>query len=160
MDRDKIHELSGTFRGIFPDERLIPAKMTPFGGLYTVRGYEENRIVADGGIIASFQYRFDLTKHENPSYGIEQDQSGFHTSEETWPPNISILGFTDYGQAKIKDPVAGEKASQELWGAGVGTLLEVGDDFDAAVYYAWPLQSVDETKTGNGRLNLSFIYRW
>ncbi len=160
MDRDKIHELSGTFRGIFPDERLIPAKMTPFGGLYTVRGYEENEIVADGGIIASFQYRFDLTRHENPSYGIEQDQSGFYTSEETWPPNISILGFTDYGQAKIKDHVAGEKATHELWGAGVGTLLEVGDDFDAALYYAWPLQSVDGTKTGNGKLNLSFIYRW
>jgi len=160
IDEDKIHELSGTFRGIFPDERLIPAKMTPFGGLYTVRGYEENRIVADGGIIASLQYKFDLTKYEDTSIGIEQEQPDSDNTDGIWPPNISLLAFTDYGQAIIKDSVAGERDSQELWSAGVGTLLEVGDEFDAAIYYAWPLQTVEGTSSGSGRLNLSFIYRW
>lgn len=160
MDEDKIHELSGSFRGIFPDERLIPAKMTPFGGLYTVRGYEEDRIVADGGIIASLQYRFDLTKHNNASFGPEGGQPGSNRKKEIWPPNVSLLAFSDYGKANTKDRVAGEESSQELWGAGVGTLLEAGDEFDAAIYYAWPFLSVDGTSSGDGRFNFSLIYRW
>ncbi len=157
MDEDKIHELSGTFRGIFPDERLIPAKMTPFGGLYTVRGYKENSIVADGGIIASLQYRFDLTKCNDSSFGAEQ---GSHKNKAIWPPNVSLVAFTDYAVAQIKDNVVGEIDSEELWSAGGGTIVEVKDSFDAMVYYAWPLESVPGTSSGDGRLHLSFIYRW
>ena len=155
MAKDKIHELTGTFRGIFPDERLIPARMTPFGGLYSVRGYEEDRIVADGGIIASLQYRFDLTRYNSPT-----PQLGQKKSKELWPPNISLLAFTDYGQAKIKDPVPGEEGTENLWGAGVGTLVELGSNFNAAVYCAWPLTDVEGTDKGDARLNFSIIGRW
>ena len=42
--------------------------MTTFGGLYTVRGYQESEIVADGGIIASVQYEYDIVK------AIEKEQ--------------------------------------------------------------------------------------
>jgi hemolysin activation/secretion protein len=155
LDRSKINELTGTFRGIFPDERLIPAKMTPFGGLYSVRGYKEDRIVADGGIIASLQYRFDLTRYNSPTPQPDQKKS-----KELWPPNISLLAFTDYGQAKINDPVPGEEGTENLWGAGVGTLIELGSNFNAAVYCAWPLTDVEGTDKGDARLNFSLIGRW
>jgi len=159
MDENKIHELRGSFRGIFPEDRLVPAKMTTFGGLYSVRGYKEDRIVADGGIIASLQYKFDLTKHQNYIIGAEEKPSS-NKNGEIWPPNISLLAFTDYGQAKIKNPVAGEERTQNLWGTGVGTLLEVGENLDAAIYYGWPLNSVEGTGSGNSRLHVSVIYRW
>jgi hemolysin activation/secretion protein len=158
LDEYKIHELSGSFRGVFPDERLIPAKMTTFGGLYSVRGYKENRIVADGGTIGSLQYRFDLTRYENYTIGGTEEQLSSY--EEIWPLNISLLAFTDYGQAKIKDPVPGEEETQDLWGAGAGTLLELGKDLDAAIYYAWALHSAQGTDEGDSRLHLSVIYRW
>ncbi len=160
MAKDKIHELTGTFRGIFPDERLIPAKMTPFGGLYSVRGYKEDRIVADGGIITSLQYRFDLTKYEQNQISAEPEQTGSNKNKETWPPNVSLLAFTDYGHAKTEDPVIGEDENYNLWGAGVGALLEMGVHLDASLYYAWPLHSVEGSSSSDGRLNLSFIYRW
>ena len=163
LDADKINELAGSYRYITSDSRLIPSKMTTFGGLYSVRGYEEDRIVADGGFLSSFQYRFDLTKHENVINRIgddEEEQPGSNNSEEAWPPNISLLAFTDYAQAKIKNPVVGEKRTENLWGAGVGTLLEVGDHLDATIYYSWPLLSVDDTSSGKGRFNFSVIYRW
>ena len=116
LDKSKIHELSGSFRGITSDHRLVPAKMTTFGGLYSVRGYKEDEIVADGGILTSFQYRFDLTKY------IEKDTSGDGNKEKqpsykkkAWPPDVSLLTFIDYGRAIIKDPVPGE---DRISGAG------------------------------------------
>ncbi len=160
VEESKVHELTGTFRGIFPDERLIPAKMTPFGGLYSVRGYREDRVVADGGVIASLQYRFDLTRYEKNGTSAEPEQPRSNKSKEVWPPNVSLLAFTDYGQAKIQDPVPGEKGTQNLWGAGVGTLLEMGKNFDASIYYALALHSVEGTDSGDGRLHLTLIYRW
>ncbi|GAH36135.1 unnamed protein product, partial [marine sediment metagenome] len=37
--------------------------------------------------------------------------------------------FFDYGRAKIKDPVPGEKGSEELYSIGVGMLVELGENF-------------------------------
>ncbi len=155
IDQDKVHELSGSVRGIASNERLIPAKMTAFGGLYSVRGYKEEGIIADGGVIASLQYRFDLTRYNSPT-----PQPGQKKSKELWPPNISLLAFTDYGQAKINDSVPGEEGTENLWGAGVGTLIELGSNYSAAVYCAWPLLDAEGTDRGETRLNFSMIGRW
>jgi len=51
LDQNKVEQFRGTFRWIEPTERLVPAKMTSFGGMYSVRGYDEYEIVADGGIL-------------------------------------------------------------------------------------------------------------
>ena len=64
MDPNKVDRLSGSFRWIGSNERLVPAKMTTFGGMYTVRGYDEYEIVADGGILASIQYEHNLVKEQ------------------------------------------------------------------------------------------------
>ena len=55
LNPDKVHRFVGSFKYIRPNARLIPAKMTTFGGMYSVRGYRESRIVADGGLLASLQ---------------------------------------------------------------------------------------------------------
>ncbi len=159
LDKSKIHELSGSFRSITSDHRLVPAKMTTFGGLYSVRGYEEDEIVADGGILASLQYRFDVTKY------LEEDASGDKEKQPTykkkaWPPNVSLLGFIDHGRAKMKDPVPGEERAQELFGAGLGTAVELGNSAYGAIYYSWPLRATNDTEEGEGRWNFNFIYRW
>ncbi|MHC4185354.1 MAG: ShlB/FhaC/HecB family hemolysin secretion/activation protein [Planctomycetota bacterium] len=63
IDPNKVQRLSGSFRWIYADERLVPSRMTAFGGLYSVRGYDEYEFVADGGILASLQYEFDLVRY-------------------------------------------------------------------------------------------------
>jgi len=163
LETSKVNRVSASFRLITSNERLVPAKMTTFGGFYSVRGYHEDEIVADGGLLMSGQYEFDLVKHskslENPQAKSEA------TSEETqdnklWLRKLAPLAFVDFGRAKIKSPLVGEQGAQELCSLGVGTIAELGDNFSAGIYYGWPLRGTDQTEKGDGRLNFSFLYRF
>jgi len=158
IDPNGIHELGGSVRSVTSSERLIPAKMTTFGGLYTVRGYEEDEIVADGGIIASAQYKFNLSKFLDV-----EDQVGSQNaakSRDDWPPKVSLLAFVDHGRAKIKNPVPGETRARDLWGAGLGATVEMGDKAYGGFYYSWPLRGTNDTDRGEGRWNFDFRRYW
>jgi hemolysin activation/secretion protein len=80
--------------------------------------------------------------------------------------DVSLLGFTDYGRPKTKDPVAGEFDTQNMWGAGLGTLIEIGDRFEAGIYHSWALRKTERgdgstlTDRGDRQWNFNFIYRW
>jgi hemolysin activation/secretion protein len=155
LDTDKIQRLSGSVRWIVPNERLVPAKMTTFGGMYSVRGYKESGIVADGGVLASAQYEFDLVKHEQ-SKEAPQPRS----EEKPLLRKLAPLAFFDYGRARMENTVAGEDSAEELYSVGVGGIVELGDNFSGAVYYGFPLQATSTTGTDDGRLNLSLMMRW
>ena len=159
LDTKKVNRLSGSFRLITSDKRLVPAKMTTFGGLYSVRGYEEDEIVADGGIIMSAQYEFDLVKHNEAK---QEQLSGEDQSKEEkpWLRKLAPLVFVDYGRAKIKDPLVGEQGTYELSSIGTGVIIEIGDNFNAGIYYGWPLRSTEETDRGDGRFNFNLRYRY
>jgi hemolysin activation/secretion protein len=167
LDPNKVQRLSGSFRWVIPDERLAPAKMTAFGGLYSVRGYDEYEFVADGGILASLQYEFDLVQYYKDKE--ETDPNQLYIESEPNKPTLAEaiklrklapLFFLDYGRAKIKDPVAGEKSYEELASWGVGTIVELGDNFTGAVYYGYPLMATDDTNQGKGRINVSLMLRF
>lgn len=163
LETSKVNRVSASFRLITSNERLVPAKMTTFGGFYSVRGYDEDEIVADGGLLMSGQYEFDLVKHrESLEKPVAKSEA---TSEETldtkpWLRKLAPLAFIDFGQAKIKSPIVGEQGTRELCSIGVGTIAELGDNFSAGIYYGWPLRGTDQTNSGDGRLNFSFIYRF
>jgi hemolysin activation/secretion protein len=156
LETDKVNRVSGSFRMINSNERLVPAKETTFGGLYSVRGYKEDEIVADGGILASGQYEFDIVKYfESEESGLEQKQE-----EKGWLRKLAPLAFVDYGRAKIKHPVATEKRVQELCSVGTGLMVDIGESFTGGIYYGWPLRGTDDTDKNNGRFNFNFILRW
>lgn len=155
LDQNKVQQLRGTVRWIEPTERLVPAKMTSFGGMYSVRGYDEYEIVADGGILASVQYEYDLIRHSQ-SVEPKAETSAYMESIKKLAP----LAFFDFGQTKIIDPVSTEKNNQTLYSAGVGLAFEVGNNFSGALYYGYPLEDTDDTETGSGRLNASVMLRW
>jgi hemolysin activation/secretion protein len=155
LDPRQVHQVSARFRDILPGERLVPAKMTTFGGLYSVRGYPEDLIVADGGILASVEYRFYLSR----CLGID--------AKATRKTEISLVGFSDYGRPTIKDPTVGEIDSVDMWGMGVGTILEIKPNFVAGIYYSWALREVKSpsdgrilTDEGDGQWNFNFVYRF
>lgn len=158
---DKVHQLSGSFRLINPSERLVPVKMTTFGGLYSVRGYEEDEIVADGGMLLSAQYEFDLVKH---SGSVRNSRANKKSSGKQGDANslrkLALVGFFDYGRAKVKSPVAGEKRITELSSVGAGIVMEMEKGLGASLYVGWPLRSTADTNKGNPRLNLSVIKRF
>jgi hemolysin activation/secretion protein len=155
LDPDKIQRATGSLRWIIPDERLIPAKMTTFGGMYSVRGYKESRIVADGGVIASVQYEYDLVEHDR-----SKDSPETEAQDRPWLQKLAPLVFYDYGRSKIKHPVTGEQENQDLSSVGVGAIVEIGENFSGAVYYGYPLESAEGTDQGDGRLNISLMMRW
>ena len=159
LETSKVNRVSGSFRWIKSNERLTPAKMTTFGGFYSVRGYEEDEIVADGGMIMSGQYEFDLVKHSESFENLEAN-SDQAQDNKPWLRKLAPLAFIDFGRAKIKSPVVGERRVRELCSIGIGTIIEIEDNFSAGIYYGWPLRGTDETDNGDGRLHFSCVYRF
>ena len=159
LDQNKVQQLRGSFRYITSNERLVPAKMTTFGGMYSVRGYDEYEIVADGGILASAQYEFDLVKY-NQAWQIDEPEPDEVESKRLQLKKLAPLAFIDFGRARIKDPVGSEKGHETLLSIGIGTILELGDNFSAGVYYGYPLKATDDTKRGKGRLSVNLMLRW
>jgi hemolysin activation/secretion protein len=158
LDANKVQRLAGSFRWITSDDRLIPAKMTTFGGMYTVRGYDEYEIVADGGMLASLQYEFDLIKYDqvmNPAKNSGQTQADKYELKKFAP-----LAFLDFGRTTMKDTLPGERTHQTLFSAGLGAIYEIGDNFSGAVYYGYPLRKTPDTRRGKGRVNVGFLLRW
>lgn len=158
LGANKVHRLSGSLRWITSNERLTPSKMTTFGGLYSVRGYKEDEIVADGGVLFSAQYEFDLVKHNQVRARRETESED--TSKKSWLRKLALLSFVDSARAITKSPVPGEQGIQELFSVGVGLAATLGDNFDAGIYYGHPLRSTGDTKRGRGRWSFNFIMRW
>ena len=158
LGADKVHRLSGSLRWITSNERLTPSKMTTFGGLYSVRGYKEDEIVADGGMLFSAQYEFDLVKHNRVRAKRETESED--TAKKSWLRKLALLSFVDSARARTKSPVPGEQGIQELFSVGVGLAATLGDNFDAGIYYGHPLRSTDDTRRGRGRWSFNFIMRW
>ena len=157
LDTDKIQRASASFRYITSDDRLVPSKMTSFGGMYTIRGYDESEIVADGGLIASLQYEYDLIrKGQVELFGQEVDAK----ERKPFLKKLAPLAFLDYGQARMKDATATEQTDQELCSVGGGLITELGDNFTGTVYYGYPLIPTDDTRSGKGRVNAGFLLRW
>ena len=156
LDPNKVHRLSGSLRWITSNERLVPAKMTSFGGLYSLRGYHEYEIVADGGVLGTVQYEFDVVKYDQTRQIGEAEAR----PNRRWLKRLAPLGFLDYGNARIKNPVPGETGEQTLVSMGVGAIVELGENFSGAVHCGWPLRSTAVTNTGDPRLSVSLMMRW
>ncbi len=161
LDANRIGRLSATFRWTGSEDRLVPAKMTSFGGMYTVRGYDEYELVADGGILASAQYEFDLVKYDEvQNAGKAEDEEEQKERGDLYLKKLAPLVFFDYGRTKITKPTGLDKRHEEIFSVGGGGILELGDNFSGAVYYGYPLEPTNNTRTGKGRVNVSFMIKW
>lgn len=161
LDDDKISRLTGSFRWITSNGRLVPAKMTAFGGMYSVRGYDEYEYVADGGILTSVQYEFDLVKYDEAQQKqIQAEEMPEQTQEKPFLRKLAPLVFFDYGRSKIVEPSANEMRHEEFMSVGTGFILELGDNFRGAMYYGYPLSPTEDTRTGDGRINAYLLYQF
>jgi hemolysin activation/secretion protein len=130
--------------------------MTSFGGMYSVRGYDEYEIVADGGILASVQYEYDLVRH---SQAVDGQEIGADVDLRKLAP----LAFFDFGRTTIEDHMPNTDPTDEhdtLYSVGAGLIFEVGDNFSGALYYGHPLKGTNQTRQGKGRLYASAMLRW
>ena len=124
-----------------------------------MRGYDEYEVVADGGILASAQYEFDLVKY-NQSSRIDESEPGSVQADRFRLKKLAPLAFIDYGRSRIEDPIIGERKHRTLFSVGIGTIFELGDNLSGGIYYGYPLKATDETRKGKGRLNVNIMLRW
>jgi len=159
LDLDKVSRIRCSLQYVAPDERLVPAKMTTFGGMHSVRGYEEAEIVADGGLMLSGQYEYDLVQRFQGE--ADPEVTAPEKGRSRWElTKFAPLVFLDCGRAKTKDPIPGEQGTRELCSVGTGVIVEVGDRLTASLYYGWALRGTEETERGDNRLSASLVYRF
>jgi len=162
LDPNRVSRLSGSLRWVGTEDRLVPAKMTPFGGMYSVRGYDEYERMADGGVLASAQYEFDLVRYEKTK-GVSKQQADREErlQNRKWGlKKLAPLVFFDFGRAQINEPTGTEKGHETFVSIGPGALVEIGNNFSGAVYVGIPLKATQDTDSGDVRLNASVMMRW
>ena len=105
------------------NDPLLPLEQFAIGGASTVRGYRENQIVRDNGVIASFEYR----------YTILGGQSGKN--------RVQLAPFIDYGRGWNKERPTAHPDSISSIGLGLRWLISPKALFE--VYWGEPLRDVN-----------------
>ncbi len=104
------------------DDPLLPMEQFSIGGANTVRGYRENQLVGDNGIVVSIEYRI-------PIFGAASEYGRFQ-----------LAGFADYGQSRNR--VTDDPKPNELYSAGLGLRWHNGSYSRFELYWAKPLRDV------------------
>ena len=119
-----------------PDS-LLSLEQFSIGGVDTVRGYSQNELVADNGVLASVEMRIPLTKN---------------------PQRFQLAPFIDAGTVwnnRTPDP-----EETTLVGVGLGLRWLIRPDFVAELDYGIPLISVDDDSDSLQADGLYFSLRY
>jgi hemolysin activation/secretion protein len=130
----------GIFRAttqLSPD-RLVSSQQMQVGGAFTVRGYEEGKLIGDSGLVISAELRapcfiFPKTwKLPGTNYGLRD--------------NIQVVGFTDFGASFVNKPTPGIKQDDYLMGAGTGLRVKLTRLLTGRVDFAFPILQQQNTE--------------
>jgi hemolysin activation/secretion protein len=116
------NELVLRVTGQYTDERLLSLEQFSVGGLDTVRGYLENQLVRDRGIVSSVEVRIPILFNKAGA-GI-----------------VKLAPFFDCGGAWNIDD---SQPPNTLASVGMGLLVTPNDHFSAIVYWGHRLRDVD-----------------
>lgn len=119
-----------------PDS-LLPLERFSVGGIDTVRGYRQNQLVSDNGVVGSLELRFPLTK--NPSL-------------------LQLTPFLEIGSAWNNRGANPDPQTIASLGLGVRWLVSPG--FEVRVDYGIPLISVGESGNSLQDNGLFFSLRY
>lgn len=108
--------------GQYTDERLLALEQFSVGGSETVRGYLENQLVRDRGIVSSLEVRVPILFNKTGA-GI-----------------IHLAPFFDFGGAWNVD---GSPNPTTISSVGLGILLTPSKHFSAQVYWGHQLREVN-----------------
>ena len=108
--------------GQLADDILLPSEKFAIGGIDTVRGYRENQLVRDNGVVLSAEYRHPL--FHLPIPGLSQAEGA---------GLVSVAAFIDAGRGW--DDKAPSSDTTTLWSYGPGLRWDPGEGFFAQLYY-------------------------
>jgi hemolysin activation/secretion protein len=104
------------------DDPLLPLEQFAMGGRYTVRGYRENILVRDNGVVSSLEARLPLFQRIQPH--IEVALVPFVDVGHSWNTNRESIG------------------DQTLFSAGIGLRADLSDYVRAEIYWGNSFQDV------------------
>lgn len=112
------------------NEALLPLEQVAIGGVNTVRGYRENELVRDKGLLASAQLVYPLT---DTSYSLGR-----------W----NALVFADYGKAENVNPTPSQTFDQ-MYSVGFGLQWRYKERVSADLYVAHALEDAPVKSESN-----------
>jgi hemolysin activation/secretion protein len=115
------------------DSALFAVERMSIGGMNTVRGYRENLLVRDNGVVASAEFRVPVYR----AFGIDL----FDGADEL----VILAGpFVDFGRGWNTDRETGSPGS--ILGLGVGLTARLGERFTAQLYLGRALREVEQSE--------------
>ncbi len=106
------------------DDPLLSFERFAIGGRATVRGYRENQLVTDAGVIASAELRVPVWR----------DAFGIH--------RLEVVPFMDFGHGW--NEAGADPVDDVLWSAGVGLRAQPVDGLFAEAWWGGQLERVDD----------------
>jgi len=113
------------------NDTLLPTERIAIGGFDTVRGYRENTLVRDQGLILSLEGRFPLFQAPIPRLSRDAEDG-----------RVSLVPFMDYGRGWNHGDTTPEPRA--IVSIGMGLRWDVSPDISLQLTYAHPLRDVPD----------------
>ena len=123
------------------DTNLVASEQLGFGGYDSIRGYDTRVLNSDIGLIFSNELR-------TPPMSLLGSKAG---------DKFQLLAFADYGLAKNKRPLPGERSSRELLGVGPGLRYTISTHLSVRADYGWQLHNVEADRRAASRWHLGAV---
>jgi len=114
------------------DSPLLSIEKFAIGGHATVRGYRENVMTPDNGLIASLEWRIPIAHWNIPALTKNQKQG-----------MVYMAPFFDFGKGtntRSEDPEPGSISS-----IGLGFRWSISENFYTEVYWGYPLRDIERS---------------
>lgn len=111
------------------DNPLLPVEKMPVGGVNSVRGYRENLLVRDNGLVASAEWRLPLFQNRKIAGKFD------------WR-NLTTEVFTDFGMSWDQDSGLPSDEKEEIYSVGLGLTWSPLPGLTAQVYYGEGLRDI------------------
>jgi hemolysin activation/secretion protein len=114
------------FLGQLSSGKLLLSEQLSLGGYLTVRGYEENQIEADNGILMKNELRF-------PS---------IYFGKKSLNNSLQFLAFVDFGWGNNIDEDILDQNNTYLLSIGPGVRYSISTYFNAKIDYGYQLKKI------------------
>jgi hemolysin activation/secretion protein len=138
LARDTLLILRGDLQ--LSDRALVPLEQFGIGGSETVRGYRQDALLTDNGVLFSTEVRFPILRTGGGN-GI-----------------LQITPFLDVGAGWNRGGTNPD--TNTLVGAGFGLLFRQGDNFSARLDWGIPLVSIDSERRSLQENGIYFSIRY
>ncbi len=109
---------------------LLPLEKFSVGGAASVRGYRENQLVRDNGVVSSLELRIPIFRMPLPKLSKRPDDG-----------MVQIAPFADWGWAENIDTETPDPKT--ISSAGVGVRWDPSSEIHVQIYWGIPFRDVD-----------------